>query len=154
MQTTEPKKQLVKSLVAPTKVETMAFNENETLLEIYLQQRKRLVIAEQTKFVAITERNGESSGDFLARLKEAARYCEFSNLKTIAVPEAYMIRLHLIAGLQHSEHKLKVLEHLQQNTDATIDYILLVIQQREQTVQFVSKQNELNETVSFARNGQ
>ena len=106
----------------------MAFNENETLLEIYLQPRKRLVIAEQTKFVAITERNGESSGDFLARLKEAARYCEFGNSKTIAVLEAYMIRLRLIAGLQHSEHKLKVLEHLPQNTDAAIDDILLVIQ--------------------------
>ena len=55
----------VKSLVAPTKMETMAFNEIETVLEIYLQPRKRLVIAEQTKFVAINQRNGESSGDFL-----------------------------------------------------------------------------------------
>ena len=144
----------VKSLVAPTKVETVAFNGIETVLENYLQPRKRLVIAEQTKFVAITQRNGESSGDFLARLKEAARYCEFGNLKTIADPEAYMIRLRFIAGLQNSEHKLKVLEHLQQNPDATIDDILLVIQQREQTVQFVNKQNEPNETVSFARNGQ
>ena len=54
-------------------------------------------------------------------------------MKTIADPEAYMIRLRFIAGLQNSEHKLKVLEHLQQNPDATIDDILLVIQQREQT---------------------
>ena len=83
----------VKSLVAPTKVETMAFNEIETVLEKYLQPKKRLVIAEQTKFVAITQRKGESSGVFLARLKEAARYCEFGNLKTIAEPEANMIRL-------------------------------------------------------------
>ena len=142
----------VKSLVAPTKVETMAFNEIETVLENYLQRRKRLVIAEQTKFVAITQRNGESSGDFLARLKEAARYCEFGNLKTIVDPEAHMIRF--IAGLQNSEHKLKVLEHLERNPDATIDDILLVIQQLEQTVQFVNKHNEPNETVSFARNGQ
>ena len=55
----------VKSLVAPTKVETMAFKEIETVLEKYLQPRERLVIAEQTKFVAITQSNGESSGDFL-----------------------------------------------------------------------------------------
>ena len=144
----------VKSLVTPTKGEIMAFNEIETVLENYLQPRKRLFIAEQTKFVAITQRNGESSGDFLSRLKEAARYCEFGNLKTIADPEAYMIRLRFIAGLQNSEHKLKVLEHLQQNPDAAIDDILLVIQQREQTVRFVNKQSEPNETVSFARNGQ
>ena len=114
----------VRSLVAPTKVETM---EIETVLEKYLQQRKRQVIAEETKFVAFTQRNGETSGDFLAPLKEAARYCEFDYLKTIADPEAYMIRLRFSAGIQNSEHKLKVLEHLQQNPDATIDDLLLVI---------------------------
>ena len=46
----------VKSLVAPTKVETMPFRDIETVLENYLQPRKRLVIAEQTKFVAITQK--------------------------------------------------------------------------------------------------
>ena len=58
-----------------------------------------------------------------------------------------MIRLRFIAGLQTSEHQLKVLERLQQNPDATIDDILLVIQQREQTVQIVNKQNEPKETI-------
>ncbi|MEL7079444.1 MAG: RNase H-like domain-containing protein [Cyanobacteria bacterium J06582_2] len=48
---------------------------------------------------------------------------------------------------------MKVLEHLQQKPDATIDDILLVIQQREQTVQFVNKPTEPNETISFVRNG-
>ena len=96
--------------------------------------------------MAITQRNGESSGDFLARLKEATRYCDFGKLKTVADPEAYMIRFLFIAGLQNSEHKLKVFEHLQQNPDATIGDILLVIQQRQQTVQFVNKQNKPNET--------
>ena len=131
----------VKSLVAPTKVETMAFNEIETVLANYLQPRKRLVFAEQTKPVAITQRNGESSGVFLARQKKAARLCEFGKLKPIADLEAYMIRLGFIAGLQNSEHKLKVLEYFRQNSNATIDDILLDIQQREQTVQFV-KQTE------------
>ena len=51
-----------------------------------------------------------------------------------------MIRLRFIAGLKNSKHKLKVLEHLQQNLDATIDDVLLAIQQREQTVEFVNKQ--------------
>ena len=83
--------------------------------------------------------NGKSSGDFWARLKEVTRYWEFGSLKTVADPEAYMIRLRFIAGEQNY---------------ATINDILLVIQQREQTVQCVNKQNEPNETVSSARNGQ
>ena len=64
-----------------------------------------------------------------------------------------MIRLRFIAELQNSEHKLKGLENLKLNPDAAIKDILLVIQQREQAVQFVNKQNEPNETVSFVRNG-
>ena len=90
----------------------------------------------------------------MARLKEARRNCEFGILETVADPEAYMIRLRFIAGLDNLEHNFRMLEHLQQNPDAIIDDILLDIQQREQIVQFVNKQNEPNETVSFARNGQ
>ena len=84
-------------------METTAFNEIETVRENYQQPRKRLAIREQTNFVAITQRNGESSEGFPARLKEAARYCEFGNLKAFADPEAYMLRLRFIAGLQNSE---------------------------------------------------
>ena len=62
--------------------------------------------------MALTQRNGESSKEFLARLKEAARYCEFGNLKMIADLQAYMIPLGFIAGLQSSEQKLKVLNIL------------------------------------------
>ena len=47
----------VKSLVAPTKVETMSSNEIETVLENYRQPRRRLVIAEQLKFMALTQGN-------------------------------------------------------------------------------------------------
>ena len=62
--------------------------------------------------MAITQRNGESTANFLARLSEAGRFCEFGSLKTIADLEAKMIRLRFIAGLENSEHRLKVLEPL------------------------------------------
>ena len=60
-----------------------------------------------------------------------------------------MMRLGFIAGSQKLEHKSKRLEHLQKNLHPTIDYIFLVIYQREKTVEFVYEQNE---TVSYARN--
>ena len=44
--------------------------------------------------------------------------------------------------------QMKVLENLQQNAETTIDDTFLVILQRVKTVQFVNKQNELNETVA------
>ena len=42
-----------------------------------------------------------------------------------------MMRLGFIAGSQKLEHKSKRLEHLQKNLHPTIDYIFLVIYQRE-----------------------
>ena len=136
----------VKSLVVePTEVETMPFTD-ETVLKNYLQPRERLVIAQQSKFVAITRRNGESFGDFLAKLRESSRFCEFGKLKTVDDQEAYMIQLRFHHGLENSEHEMKILEYLQNKPEATIDDILLVIQQREQTVHFVTKQSEPTES--------
>ena len=76
----------------------------------------------------LLQRNGESSGDFLERLKEAARYCEFGNLKTIADHDTVTV-YYWITKLRTQINCVG-------------------------TVQFVNKQNEPNETVSFARNGQ
>ena len=116
----------------------MAVRENETVSKKYLQPGKRLVFAEQTKLAAITQKNGESSGDFLAELREAVRFCEFGKMKTVADPETYLIQLRFFAGLQSTKHKKRILQYLQNKPEATIDDTLLVIQQREQTVQFVT----------------
>ena len=47
----------VESFVAPTKAETMPCKGIEIVLKTYLQHRKRLIFAELTKIVAITQRN-------------------------------------------------------------------------------------------------
>ena len=65
----------------------------QTVLRNYFQTRKQLIRAEQTKFVAITQRNRESN------FREEARFGEFDKLKNVADPEAYMIQLRFIAGL-------------------------------------------------------
>ena len=48
---------------------------------------------------------------------------------------------------------METLEYLQNKPEATIDDILLVIQQREQTVQFDTKQSEPTESVFFVQKG-
>ena len=141
----------MKSLVAMPEEETMPFTDIETVSKNYPQHRKRLLIAEQTNLVAITQLSGESSGDFLARFREAAKFSAVGKLKNVANPETYMIQLRCIAGLQNSERK-KNLECRQSKPEATFDDIILVIQQRNHTVQSVNKQKFPNENVFFDRN--
>ena len=40
-----------------------------------------------------TQENVATETDFVAKLREAARYCKFETLKTSADPEAEVIRL-------------------------------------------------------------
>ena len=141
------------SLVVPRKPADMPFNDIEAVIRQYIEPRQRLVIAEQSKFVSLMQNSGETASDFLARLREAARYCEFANLRTIPDPESYMIRLRFIAGLGVSEHKFKMLEHLQTTPESTVDDLLTLIQCREQTIKFVNPALSHPESIAFVSKG-
>ena len=136
------------SLVAPAEVETRPLTGFDTALNISLQPRKRLVLAEHKKIVTITQRNRELSGDFLYRHQKALRFFEFEIRRTVAAAEKYLIKLPLVAGLRNSHEKMKFLECLQSKPEATVDDILLIIQWRKRIVQIVSKQSEVIEIVS------
>ena len=69
----------MRSLVARTERETMFLSDIVAVLNNYLQPRKRLAFAEQTKLVAITQTNGESSVEFWAKLRETARFLSVEN---------------------------------------------------------------------------
>ena len=99
----------VKSLAALTQVKMMRFKDFEIVPKNYLQPHERLVFAEQTKFVACTQTNGESLCAFLAKPQEAASFFDFGKPETVACPSAYMTRLRFIAVLQNKmlEHKVK-----------------------------------------------
>ena len=128
----------------------MPFKDIETELKKYLQPRIRLTIAEQTKFVSIAQHFGGSASDFLPRLREATRHCEFGKLKTNADRKTYMIKVRFIAGLWSAEQKMRLLEFLQNNENATLDGLLTCIQQREQSLRFAKLEPTIKEEVAFA----
>ena len=53
----------------------------------YKSPKERVVTAERAKFLPIIQGVGESDDDFLSRLREEERYCDFEKLKTAANPE-------------------------------------------------------------------
>ena len=49
-------------------------------------------MAEKAKFLPNIWGVGEFDDDFLARLREAARFCDFQTLKTVVIPEKELVR--------------------------------------------------------------
>lgn len=116
------------SLVAPREIESMKFQEIYATLTAYLKPTERLVVAERTMFLSTSQDSEESESDYLARLREAARYCKFEALKTSNEPEAELIRLRFIAGLKDKEEKLKLLDALRVNDRLSVEELLQTIQ--------------------------
>ena len=97
---------------------------------------ERLVVAERTGFLQMSQGADVGETDNLARLREAARYCKFVYLKASPDPEAEKILLQFIAGLRDSKSKLKLLEALRANDNLTVEEMLQLIQYRTQAKRF------------------
>ena len=102
----------------------------------YLKSQKRLVLAERTGFLQMSQGREDTETDYLARLQEAARYFKFVDLKASPDPEAEMIRSQFIAGLRDNESKIKLLEALRANDNLTVEVLLQLIQYRNQVKRF------------------
>ena len=63
------------------------YKEIRWLIKYYVPLKERVVTAEKAKFPYVIQGVLESDDDFLAGLREEARYCDFWKLKTAANPE-------------------------------------------------------------------
>ena len=75
--------------------------------------KKRLVVAERTKFTSMKQEIDKSIIKYLHRLRNASRYCEFEKLgleeQTI---EEDLIYLRSIKGMYNASHRYKIMEQL------------------------------------------
>ncbi len=133
------------SIMAPAKVEETKFCDIYEKVLAYLKPQKKLVIAERTKFFGQSQTQNEKVTEFLARLRESAKFCEFDELKKYQSLIEEMIRMGLIAGLRNPKYKMKILEKLQTNHDMTVTEIVESVQQLEQVLLF-TRQDQTNAT--------
>ena len=87
----------------------MTFNEIHDVVRDYCRVREQVVVAERAVFLSAVQNRKESNDDFLERLRETARYCNFSELQSTADAEEGMIRIKFIAGLRSADFNLKLL---------------------------------------------
>ena len=116
-------------------IETMTFKEVKTAIEHYVSPRERLIIADRTNFLQISQNEGEPEIDFLSRINEASVHCKWDSLKA-EQPSTEMIKLRFIAGLRDPSLKILILEKLQSDSSMNIDSIIDFCQMRAQVSNF------------------
>ena len=98
----------IKVMVFPRDIQRMSFREIEQAIRKDVRPKKKLVIAERTKFLATKQNPGESVRNYIHRLKQASRFCEFEKLGSgsMSIHEE-LLQLRFIEGLHEQNKKIK-----------------------------------------------
>ncbi|PAA81730.1 hypothetical protein BOX15_Mlig033926g4 [Macrostomum lignano] len=132
----------VSVMAQPKELENMDFADIRKLIMEKVAPKKRLVIAERSKFMALRQETGESTQQFAQRLRDASRFCEFSKLNAEGchqTAEDELIQTMLISGLQNMQHRAKTLEFIQSAAAAVkLDTCVEYVQQLELIQQYSS----------------
>ena len=67
----------LRSLMSPRNLIDTPYKDIRLAIQNYISPKERVLTAERAKFLSVIQGVGESEDDFLARLKEEERYCEF-----------------------------------------------------------------------------
>ena len=76
----------LRSLMSPRNLIDTPYKDIRLAIQNYISPKERVVTAERAKFLSRKQGVGETDDDFLARIREDARYCDFEKLKTAANP--------------------------------------------------------------------
>lgn len=91
---------LLRNLAAPKKLKELKFDELVKLMQNHVSPPPSEV-AERAKFAILTQGQGKSIADFVAELRLAARYCEFSN-------NGEKLRDQFISGIRDKAAKVEL----------------------------------------------
>ena len=128
----------LRSLMSPKKLLDTPFLEIRLAIQSSISPKERVVTAERAKFLSVVQSVGESDDDFLARLREEARYCDFEKLKTVTNPEEELVTIKFISGLRDPESKLRLLDGIKTKPTMSLSEMTESLQFRSQAMAFAS----------------
>lgn len=127
---------LASLLGGPEKLATTKFSIIKAKIKQHLEPKKRLVIGERTKFGQISRMTGESAGDYLARLREAARFCEFEKLQAVEDIAEEHIKMRFLAGFNDQEVIMRLMEMLEKDEKRSVEDLVDLVKSRIQVESF------------------
>ena len=136
------------SLLPGKDVASLLFSDIKKALMSYLEPTKRLLIADRTNFLQLSQSPGESVVEFVARLNEAASLSKWELLEK-ETASAELVKLRFLAGLQDSELKLRLLERLQVHPTYSITDLVDFCLTSNQIKSFVASGDGLMKAENF-----
>ena len=82
----------LRSLISPRNIINTSYKDIRLAIQNYISPKERVVTAETAKILFVIQGVGESDDDFLARLREETRCCDFEKLKTAANPKEELVQ--------------------------------------------------------------
>ena len=141
-------------MAAPMVLENMMFI-HKIILE-KLQPKKKLIIAEHTRFLALQQGPDEDVHRYSQRLWDAARFCQFDKLNAAGATQSAedeLIQMHMINGMHRLADRLKLLEFIQSATDKTsLEQCVQCAQQLELIPSFDSSMEPINAVAHVDKN--
>ena len=77
--------------MSPKKFLDTPFKEIRQAIQNHISPKERVETAERAKFLPVVQCVGESDDNFIARLRDEARYCDFKKHKTAPNTEEELV---------------------------------------------------------------
>ena len=107
----------------------------------------KFLIAEHMTLLTMEQRVGEHPRDFVVRINNQAALCDSAKLATNPVQE--ITKLVYLAGLSDSDLKLRLLEHLQSNENASVMDLVSLASIASSQRSFVHKEGQSGLSPAF-----
>ena len=127
-----------RNLFSPRNLIETPFKDIRLAIQNYISPKERVVTAERAKFLPVIQDVGESDDEFLAGVREKARYCDFEKLKTAANPEEELVKTKFISDLRDAEAKTRLLDRIKAKPTKSITEMTETLQFRSQAMAFES----------------
>ena len=110
----------LQSLLFPLNVDDTAcnFDSIKAAVRCITHPTDKFLVAERMTLLTMEQHVGEHPHDFMVRINNQAALCDLAKLATNLVQE--ITKLVYLAGLSDSDLKLRLLEHLQSNENASV----------------------------------
>ena len=126
----------LRSLMSPRNLINTPYKDIRLAIQNYISPKERVVTAGTAKLLSVIQGVGESDDNFLARLREEARYCDFEKLKTAAKPEEELVKIKFISILRDLEEKLRLLDGIKTKPVMSVTEMTESLQFKSQAIGF------------------